>query len=154
MGREIRKVPPNWDHPKDDKGRYKSMYAENYDDVCAEWLQECNKWASDDNIKDRNKYGEYYWDYAGSPPDREYYSNDITECTWFQMYETVSEGTPVTPPFETEKELINYLTTLGTFWDSTPWKMENAERFVSAGYAPSMIVTDGVIKSGSNIFDK
>ncbi len=53
-----------------------------------------------------------YEDFWGEPPE----PNDPTlrpeyeeEPTWFQVYETVSEGTPVTPPFATEQELSDYL---------------------------------------------
>jgi len=68
--------------------------------------------------------------------------------TWFQAYETVSEGTPVTPPFATQEELIDYLATRGDFWDQHrgegPWPRENARKFVlGSGWAPSMIVTTG-----------
>jgi hypothetical protein len=33
------------------------------------------------------------------------------EATWFQAWETVTEGTPVTPPFATTDELVDYLAT-------------------------------------------
>ncbi len=53
-----------------------------------------------------------YEDFWGEPPE----PNDPTlrpeyeeEPTWYQVYETVTEGTPVTPPFATEQELADYL---------------------------------------------
>ena len=33
MGREIRKVPPNWEHPKKADGTYHPMYDEYFDDA-------------------------------------------------------------------------------------------------------------------------
>ena len=65
------------------------------------------------------------------------------EKTRLTMYETVSEGTPVTPPFATKEELVNYLVEHGDFWDQHRghggWSRENAEHFVQAEWAPSGI---------------
>ena len=60
--------------------------------------------------------------------------------------ETVTtEGTPVTPPFATTDELVDYLATRGDFWDQErgdgPWDRKSAEEFVKAGWAPTLIVT-------------
>lgn len=100
MGREVRMVPPNWEHPK-------------------------------------NAYGNYIGKSAPRKPKK--------NATWFQVYETVSEGTPVTPPFATKDELVDYLSTRGDFWDQDrgdgPWKRERAEAFVRSGFAPSLVVT-------------
>ena len=64
------------------------------------------------------------------------------------MYETVSEGTPVTPHFAMKAELVDYLVEYGTFWDDGKgWHREIAERFVDTGYAPSMIIENDVIKT-------
>jgi hypothetical protein len=40
MGREIRRVPPNWEHPKDADGNYKSMYDWEYETAAREWLRD------------------------------------------------------------------------------------------------------------------
>ena len=57
------------------------------------------------------------------------------EATWFQAWETVTEGTPVTPPFATTDELVDYLVTRGDFWDQErgdgPWDRKSAEEFVT-----------------------
>jgi hypothetical protein len=67
------------------------------------------------------------------------------EATWFQAWETVTEGTPVTPPFATTDESVDYLATRGDFWDQErgdgPWDRKSAEEFVKAGWAPTLIVT-------------
>ena len=60
------------------------------------------------------------------------------------MYETVSEGTPVTPKFATKEELVEYLVTRGTFYDG-PWKRKVAEAFVKEEWAPSMVINGGKI---------
>src|SRR5690606_18767318 len=93
-----------------------------------------------------------FWEYEGNPPKREYYRTySDAEATWYQVFETVSEGSPVTPPFATKEELIEYLVANGDFLDQqrraegrsmpcAPWSRESAERFVnSARHAPSMV---------------
>jgi hypothetical protein len=76
------------------------------------------------------------------PPDQP----QDKEATWFLAWETVTtEGTPVTPPFATTDELVDYLATPGDFWEQEqgdgPWDRKSAEEFVKAGWAPTLIVT-------------
>lgn len=78
----------------------------------------------------------------------------------WQVWETVSEGSPITPVFPTAKALVDYLSTYGTTWDQKPsafgrekgpWRREAAEEFVKTGWAMSfMAVNDG---SGTKVFD-
>ena len=67
------------------------------------------------------------------------YAERAREPTCYQMYETVSEGTPVTPVFETEDELVDYLVNVGTFWNQK-YSREAAEAFVKTGWAPSFVM--------------
>ena len=181
MGREIRRVPPNWEHPKypadHEKVRYgyrstddyMPMYDKPYKEAVAEWMEGLLEWDKGERqrIFEEYKQDYEYWEWGGDPPDRNYYRPEFTEePTWFQAYETVSEGTPVTPPFATEDELINYLCTYGDFWYQKDVKekgystyrsipsREAATSFVKGGWAPSMVVInngDGVkIKSDIN----
>lgn len=66
---------------------------------------------------------------------------------WWQVWETVSEGSPVTPAFATREELVDYLVGGGDAWDRKRsdggWTRENAESFVSAAWAPSLISVSG-----------
>lgn len=66
---------------------------------------------------------------------------------WWQVWETVSEGSPVTPAFATREELIDYLVANGDAWDQKRgdggWSRENAESFVGDGWAPSLIGAAG-----------
>lgn len=95
-----------------------------------------------------------YWEYEGAPPDPEYYRPIFAEgeATWYQVYETVSEGTPVTPPFATKQELIDYLVEYGDFWDQHRgeggWPREAAKRFAEEEWAVSMMakIVDGTVK--------
>ena len=152
MGREIRMVPPNWEHPKKDgEDSYQPLYDEDFDIALDGWLADYKLW-KDGNHPSQEDYE--YWEYEGPPPDPYYYHHGWTEePVWFQMYETVSEGTPVTPPFATKEELVNYLIENGDFWDQKRgdggWIRANAEKFVESGWAPSGLVI--VSKEGNQV---
>lgn len=152
MGREIRRVPPNWKHPQvknPHTGRMEdqSMYDETFEKRFAGWLVEFDRIRAGDLTADEREYyprGLGDWLKDETPPDPNYYRPWADEeATWWQVWQTVSEGTPVSPPFATQEELIDYLATHGDFWDQKrgddPWGREAAERFVKAGWAPSFI---------------
>ena len=165
MGREIRRVPPNWEHPRytaDDApykqhvGEYRPCYDDSYEHARDEWIRGFDLWRAgkhEEQIANPDACwvkGYDWWEYD-SPPDRTSYRPAFTEePTWFQVYETVSEGTPVTPAFATTEELIDYLCTRGDFWCQNrrerPPTREAAEAFVKSGWVPSMIVVNN--KSG------
>lgn len=73
---------------------------------------------------------------------------DPPEGEGWQVWETVSEGAPVTPVFETAEALIEHLTEEGTCWDRPPWSRDAAEHFVrDSGWSPSGMIgpsTDGI----------
>ncbi len=149
MGREIRRVPPNWEHPRWTEedcpynrtvGEYKSMYDEDFESAAADWKAAYEDWKTDP--KDDGEF----WDYE-PPPNRDFYRPKFTEePTWYQVYQNVSEGYPVTPPFATEEELIDYLVENGDDWSRNaghkPPSRIAATAFVKSGYAPSMILNN------------
>ncbi len=169
MGRELRRVIPNWVHPKKDGyERLQPILDSSYIEEMDGWIENHNLWQAGnhpDQIGENGSECKYFAEWEGGPPDVEYYRPnwEDQEMTWYQVYETVSEGTPVSPPFETQQELIDYLVENGDFWDQSrrkdiqngrgfagiscdPWSKEAAERFVmGSGWAPSMIATDGKI---------
>jgi hypothetical protein len=160
MGRKIRKVPANWDHPKQEgryDGRLQPMFDETFEKAAAEWKAEFAKWESgerDSYCSEESKTLEY-WEWNGGPPHRAYYRPwKDEEAVWFQVWETVSEGTPVSPPFATEAELVDYLATNGDFWDQKrgdgPWERAAAASFVGSGLAPSLVVQ--VSSDGTTVF--
>ena len=150
MGREVRRVPPNWEHPLKDNGHDQPMFKNTYESARAEWLAGLAAHKPEDHD------GADYWEWWGEPPDRAYYRPWKDEdATWWQLWETVSEGTPVTPPFETREELISWLAEFGDEWDQNRgdggWGRDAAEAFVSVGYAPSMVVSDGRVLMSKDI---
>ncbi|MCW2632089.1 MAG: hypothetical protein JWR88_1051 [Pseudonocardia sp.] len=72
-----------------------------------------------------------------------------TELGWC-LYQTVSEGSPITPVFPTAEALVEHLCTEGDDWDQTPWRREAAEAMVADGWAPTFVVSDqtGVLAGG------
>ena len=175
MGREIRKVPAHWDHPisKDAYGRERMqpMYDQTFAEASEEWLDDFDRIRRGEMTDFERKWyplGVLEWANEETPPDPQYYRPwEDEDATWFQVWETVSEGTPVSPPFETKEELIDYLAENGDFWDQkrckesdwerlwggipgkSGWGRETAERFVRGpGWAPSMVVDNGKVMSG------
>lgn len=59
----------------------------------------------------------------------------------WQLWETVSEGSPISPVFPTAEALAQWLTTPAACWGAMrqPMTIEAARRFVGAGWAPSLI---------------
>jgi len=154
MGREIRMVPPNWEHPKDSYGEYSPMFDEVFEVALEKYYQNYMSWRN----KTHKYYAEEYTfvDYFGNPPNPNYCRPEFKEePTWYQVYETVSEGTPITPPFETKEKLIEHLVEHGTSWDDKEcgWNRESAEQFVKSKWAPSLIGTnEGIKKPGDEGF--
>lgn len=163
MGREIRRVPPNWEHPtqkcphspwhggcdeaKKNGGRCYMPLMQGYAEAKAGF----EKMQAEKDLQEA-------LDYYGSAPDAADYVPDWpeSEATWFQVYQTVSEGSPVTPPFATREELVEYLVKHGDFWAQQRGEggcsRRAAEAFVMGdGYVPSMVVENGKITSGIEI---
>lgn len=70
------------------------------------------------------------------------------------LYETVSEGTPVTPAFATADALVEHLATVGTEWGG-PLRRESAEVIVRRGFTlGSLIVAGGQVLNSTDDADK
>jgi len=75
------------------------------------------------------------FNYMEKDSDPEDYMPEIEpEHTAFQIYENVSEGTPVSPVFETEDEMKAWLIEKG-------YTEKAVEKFVELGFAVSMTFT-------------
>lgn len=59
----------------------------------------------------------------------------------WQMWETVSEGSPITPVFATDSELVDYMVN-GDAWDHK-WTRQQAEAMVAEGFAMSRMAVGG-----------
>ena len=148
MGREIRHVPVNWEHPKDSRGVYKPLM-DNYIDSLGYWKERVEEFISKmteiittgktivykREFTDVKKLYDYYTeDRELNPPNIELY---IPEGPWFQLYENVSDGTPLSPPFSTKEGLIEWLTNNPDYWGNQ-WTKAQAEGILKCEYAPSL----------------
>ncbi len=120
MGRNVRKVPGNWQHPKDAKGLYIPLFGGPYSVVAAQWDKDEQDWNNgfcDDGtgklveLSDDQKGHPYSW-YDDERPKAKDFMPEWPEeqRTHFMMYETTTEGTPISPTFETKEELAHWLT--------------------------------------------
>ena len=156
MGREVRHVPADWQHPKDDNGRYVPlMDGDDYQRRGDEWDEGNAKWAQglrddysggwkalEDDEKDLS-----YDEWAGPRPYMPVWKPE--EKTHIMMYEDTSEGTPISPAFKEPEELARWLTDneASAFGSSTA-TYEQWLATVKAGWAVSGVMIGGKIMSG------
>ena len=141
MGREVRKVPATWVHPKGDDGRYKPLFhGEDYQRRLDEFMEKLQAEGMQAAI-----------DYCGNPPDMKDYMPNWPEAerTHYMMYEDTSEGTPISPAFATPEELARWLADTGAsaFGKETA-DYEHWLEIARGGWAPSMVFVGGVLYSG------
>lgn len=160
MGREIRRVPKNWKHPKkineyrggeefvpmfDDYIGMLEYYREYVDKFIKNMSEVYEKGKTkiyDDTYTEISKVYEYHTeDDCLEPPSADDY---IPYGKWYQLFENVSEGTPLSPPFETKKELVEWLVNNKDYWDHQ-WTRPQAEGIVKSEYSPSMVMDSGKI---------
>lgn len=119
MGREVRRVPADWQHPKDAEGNYVPLHdGKSLAEETREWDEGAAKWA--EGLRDdfdggwqprESDDGDTYEEWAGNRPEPGEYMPPWPEeqRTHLMMYEDVSEGTPISPAFKTPEELARWL---------------------------------------------
>jgi hypothetical protein len=165
MGREIRRVPKGWEHPKytaeDAKhsnwvGTFKPLHDDDYETVMAEWVKNHELWQKGEH-PDQKEGGralefKFYAQWHGNAPDPDYYRpkwEQPADC--YQLYETVSEGTPLTPVCETPEALVDYLVNHGDDWgrkEGKRWSRAAAEAIIKEQSCCSFAVVDGKFYDG------
>lgn len=135
MGRELRKVPANWKHPKNEYEAYIPMY-EKFPYSLSEVLEGLKSgWL------------------VGIGP---HYNVQVMpnwkkeEKTHYQMYENTSEGTPISPPLASSEELAKWLTdnSANAGGGGTATYEQWLKICVDGGRAPTFILTNGILYSG------
>lgn len=111
MSRVIRRVPPGWKHPVDEEG-YIPMHDRTVKEAIEKGELQKGEWAA--------------W----------YRPEWTEEPTHFQVYEEVTEGTPLSPVFESEEELVEWVVDKG-------YARKAAEKFAEYKYAPSSAIING-----------
>lgn len=95
----------------------------NFDDAFADWLADFDRIRAGDRELYPRGLADWLNDW-GRPPDPAYYRPwKGDEATWYQVWETESgdgEGTPITPPFATREELVEYLVNHSDFSPDGP----------------------------------
>lgn len=132
MGREIKRVPVDFDWPLE---QIWAGYVSPYTPVKC---RACD--GTGDSVEYKKLSDE--WERI-SPPDGE----------GWQVWETVSEGSPVTPVFSTGEELVEYLVENGDLWCQRSSEIvlpsrEATSKFVfGSGWVPSAISTGNGFKT-------
>lgn len=163
MGREVRRVPADWQHPKDERGTYIPLYEwgchGDFEQLDAEWMEGWRKWQDGlceagggtwEPIKPEHRHMRFT-DYHGSrhSPDDFMPNWPDEQRTHLMMYEDTSEGTPISLAFATPEELARWLTDTGasSFADMTA-TYEQWLSVARGGFAPSAVIQDGRMMSG------
>jgi hypothetical protein len=158
MGREVRRVPKDWQHPKDKRGSYIPLLGGSFSERLAEWEQGNAKWSEglrDDwhggwkPIEDERKHLSFSeWD--GERPQKEDYMPEWSEAerTHYQMYEACTEGTPISPVMVSPEELARWLVEnkASAFADETA-SYESWLRVANGGFACSAVLINGTLKN-------
>lgn len=90
--------------------------------------------------------------YPGQRADAEAWQpTDPPAGDGWQLWETVTEGSPISPVFDSAEGLARWLTTPTACWGAMqrPMTIEQARGFVKAGRAPSMIGNAGGLHDGA-----
>lgn len=143
MGREVRKVPEGWEHPKRPDGRFIPLF-DGYSESCKYWDEKADKWNCGEfpEWADEEDRKQSYTEWEGERPSQDDYMPDFpeSECTHFMMYENTSEGTPISPAFETPEQLARWLADNGaSAFGSQTASYEGWLRVAKGGYACSAV---------------
>jgi len=169
MGREVRMIKPGWKHPTHSDTHYDPsrrgqpipLLKGDFATADADWSEGWAKWQEGlrENYGPGEKWvpidPEYralrYTDYSGPRPSPDDYMPTWApgEATLYVMYENTSEGTPISPPFETPEELARWLVDneASAFAGQTA-SYEAWLRVAHGGYAPSAVMSKDGLQSG------
>jgi hypothetical protein len=106
MQTEIRRVSRNWKHPRDEAGQFVPLL-DRYAESLQNWEEENRQWANGLRKKYDPLETVTFEEWFGERPDPTRYMPDWPEqeLTHFQMYETTTEGTPISPVMPSIEEV-------------------------------------------------
>lgn len=162
MSREIRRVPKNWQHPEG-----KSLYGDGFNAALAEWLLGSQQWDLG-MIRDYSDFPEVKWEpkgrtaagcdsykeWSGDQPAPADYMPDWPEAerTHFQMYETCSEGSPISPVLASPEEVARWCADNGaSAFGSQTADYKSWLRVAYGGYVPSAVMGPETAKFVSGV---
>lgn len=155
MSREVRRVPPDWKHPTIWREDWRGEMVESFDALfdgafyeatLAVWDDENAKWEAGEfpDYADEDHRKMTYAEWNGERPEAKDYMPRWTpeEATHLMMYETTSEGTPISPAFATPEELARWLAdNNASASGSRGASYEAWLRVARGGWAPTAIST-------------
>lgn len=116
MGKEIRRIPCWWQHPRDDEGNYLPVIDRTYDEALADYRYAERLWEQGRHPSQlewpEQTGGQSYRDWEGCPPDPRFYRRESwteDDATCVALYETISEGTPISPTFPSLTDLYVWM---------------------------------------------
>lgn len=162
MGRQVRMVPKDWQHPKNERGYYIPLLEQDFTTADAEWSEGYAAWQRGE-VQDYSDEGKWkpkseaalacasYTEWAGRRPSPDDHMPVFPEgtATALMMYEDTSEGTPISPAFDTPEELAHWLAdTNASAFGASGATYEQWLSTCKRGWAISAVMTNGVMESG------
>ena len=109
MGRQLRKVAANWQHPKNENGNHIPLLDGKFSERLAKLEEENAQWEKgfiDDwnggwKQREADELNMTFAEWYGEKPVKEDYMPEWKdeELTHIQLYENTSEGTPISPVY-------------------------------------------------------
>jgi hypothetical protein len=130
MGREVRRVTPHFKHPEI-HGSFLPL-----EDDYEEALERFNDRVQAHGLSEAAAY------FGGQPNPAKFIDprTPKSEKTWYMMYENTTEGTPISPSFETPEELARWLADSGaSAFGSMKATYEEWLATIRNGSAPSAV---------------
>lgn len=113
---EIRRFPCWWRHPRDEEGGYVPTIDRTYEEALADYRYSERLWALRRHpiqiMWPERTAGYSHEQWEGQPPDPRYYRRESwqeSEADCVALYETLSEGTPLSPPFQDVEDLRQWM---------------------------------------------
>lgn len=159
MGREVRRVPANWEHPRNERGNYIPLYGRSFSKQLSDWNEGNTKWEEGLRSdfkggwkpREGNELNLSFTEWDGNQPRSEDYMPDWPESerTHYQMYEDTTEGTPISPVFDSPERLAHWLANnrASAFGGQTA-TYEQWLGMIDEGYAVSAVFDGRTIRSG------
>lgn len=153
MGREVRMVPADWQHPKVN-GRYAPLLKDGPD----RWDEKRAKWYAglvDDCrggwVPKSDYHTGTYEEWAGERPSPDDCMPEwpADQRTHLMMYENTSEGTPISPAFAKAEDLARWLADNdASSFGSMTATYEQWLSTINRGWAVTAVMVGGVMRSG------
>lgn len=150
----MRRVPAGWEHPKDGAGNWIPLYDAHYEADARDWDAGLAAWLGgahpDQEVfgYPRTVYAYEQWEGRRPSPGQYMPSWRAEDRQHWQMYENVSEGTPLSPPCATEEELARWLADHGADAGGCTATYEQWLATIHSGSAPTLIVVGGRVMNG------